>query len=222
MPSIGVLRACRRRPLPGAGSDRRGRARARSTASSSWTMSPGKVIKLGAEGVGRAGLHEIMLARNDHRGNWWSSAPSKAWSRLARCPDAPRWTATRKRLQFSDREASQSAATDFRSMKPEAGEPLPRPAAATLYGLSPVVEVKGGGTLVIERIDVQGERQDDHAHKSKSLTKGQVLRSRQGRQVADGGRHATRRRSGSRRTTFRVDPCATAGSTPIVGRLLRL
>src|ERR1035438_9015465 len=61
-------------------------------------------------------------------------------------------------IQLSDRVGNQSAATTFRDLKPGQRTATPPPPQLTLYGLSPIVEVKGGGTLLVERIDAQGER----------------------------------------------------------------
>lgn len=123
-------------------------------------------------------------------------------------------------VQLSDREASQSAATTFRAMTPGQREASPPPPQLTLYGLSPVVEVKGGGTLVIERIDVQGERHMLPI-KSESLQRGKFYDlAKAGKSLTAGGIYTAS--LGSRRATFRIDPGAMAGSTPIVGRLLRL
>lgn len=123
-------------------------------------------------------------------------------------------------VQLSDREASQSAATTFRAMTPGQREASPPPPQLTLYGLSPVVEVKGGGTLVIERTDVQGERYTLPI-KSESLQRGKFYDlAKAGKLLTAGGTYTAS--LGSRRTTFRIDPGAMAGSTPIVGRLLRL
>lgn len=123
-------------------------------------------------------------------------------------------------VKLSDREAGQSAATTFRAIAPsqhEAGPPAPQ---LTLYGLSPVVEVKGSGTLVIERVDVQGERYT-LPFKSESLQRGKFYDlARAGKALTAGGVYSAT--LGSRKTTFRIDPGATAGSTPIIGRLLRL
>ena len=122
-------------------------------------------------------------------------------------------------VQLSDREASQSAATTFRAMAPGQRQASPPPPQLTLYGLSPVVEVKGGGTLVIERIDVQGERYVLPI-KSESLQRGKFYDlAKAKKSLMAGGTYTAS--LGSRRTTFRIDPSATAGSTPIVGRLLR-
>lgn len=123
-------------------------------------------------------------------------------------------------VQLSDREASQSAATTFRAMAPGQREAGSSPPQLTLYGLSPVVEVKGGGTLIIERTDVQGERHTLPI-KSESLQRGKFYDlAKAGKLLTAGGTYTAS--LGSRRMTFRIDPGAMAGSTPIVGRLLRL
>lgn len=122
--------------------------------------------------------------------------------------------------QLSDREASQGAATTFRAMA-RAQQPASQPAPQlTLYGLSPVVEVKGGGTVVIERVDAQGERY------TLSLNGGSLQRGKfydfatAGKSLTAGGVYTAS--LGPRKLTFRIDPGATAGSIPVVGRLLRL
>jgi hypothetical protein len=121
-------------------------------------------------------------------------------------------------VQLSDREASQSAATTFRTVRPD--QRTTAPPQLTLYGLSPLVEVKGDGTLVIERIDTQGERYSVPL-KSSTLVHGKFYDFAQARQsLTAGGTYAAS--LGSRKTIFKVDPRATSGSTPIIGRLLRL
>src|SRR5664279_2576757 len=56
--------------------------------------------------------------------------------------------------QLIDREVGESAASVVRTMD-EKGSMSPR---LTLYGQSPVVETRGRGKLVVERLDVKGER----------------------------------------------------------------
>ena len=114
------------------------------------------------------------------------------------------------------RATSDVAASVVRSL--EKGAPPPGP-QLTLYGTSPLVEAKGRGTLVFERLDQKGERQQfdltgnqlkgrfyDLAGTSKSLTPGATYAAT----------------FASRRLVFRVDPGAKPGPTPIVGRLLRM
>ncbi len=114
------------------------------------------------------------------------------------------------------RETSDVAATVVRSLGKDAASVTPQ---VTLYGASPLVEARGRGTLVIDRLDQKGERQQfeltgnqlkgrfyDLAGTSKSLT--------------PGGTYAAT--FASRRIVFRVDSQAKPGPTPIVGRLLRM
>ncbi len=113
------------------------------------------------------------------------------------------------------RATSDIAATVVRSVAKDAS-PSPQ---LTLYGASPLVEARGRGTLVFDRLDQKGERQQfeltgnqlkgrfyDLAGTSKSLTPGATYAAT----------------FASRRIVFRVDPQAKAGPTPIVGRLLRM
>jgi hypothetical protein len=114
------------------------------------------------------------------------------------------------------RETSEVAATVLRSLAPNA--PLPTP-DLTLYGASPLVQAKGRGTLVIERLDVTGEHQkidlDGKQLKGKFFDFAGTNRA-----LAPGGVYAAT--FGSSRIVFRVDPRAEGGATPIVGRLLRM
>lgn len=91
----------------------------------------------------------------------------------------------------------------------------------TLFGLMPIIEARGGGRLVIERVDQKGERfefdissddrQDstffDLASTQKSLTAGGLYRASLG---------------SSHVLVFKIDPQAKGGPGPVVGRLLRL
>jgi hypothetical protein len=114
------------------------------------------------------------------------------------------------------RATSDVAASVVRSLQKGASPAGPQ---LTLYGTSPLVEAKGRGALVFERLDQKGERQQfdltgnqlkgrfyDLAGTSKSLTPGATYAAT----------------FASRRIVFRVDPQAKPGPTPIVGRLLRM
>ena len=120
--------------------------------------------------------------------------------------------------KLSEREANQSAATTFRTMRSDAkSSPAKLP---TLYGVAPLVQAKSGSMLVIERTDGKeptisvplrndimiGGKFYDFAKAGKSLTPG-------GSYLAI---------LGAKRYAFQVDASATSSPTPIVGRLLRL
>jgi hypothetical protein len=121
-------------------------------------------------------------------------------------------------MLLTAQQASQSAGMLFRTTPVPPGEPdSPSEAQFILYGLSPIVEVKGGGTLVIERINQPGERHEvtvdktphgafyDFASVGRTLTAGATYRAT----------------SGAQQMVFKVDPDAKPGRAPIVGRLLR-
>lgn len=120
------------------------------------------------------------------------------------------------RVQLTARDASQSAATVFRSMTP--GEKAAAQPRLTLHGLSPLVEVKSKGAVVIERLDQPGER---HEIAAKSFVRGRFYDFAKARKTLTPG--ATYTASlGAVTMVFKVDPQAKPGETPIIGRLLRL
>lgn len=120
------------------------------------------------------------------------------------------------KMHLTAQQASKSGAVVFRGgPKPAAGvEPQ-----VTLYGLSPVVDVKGGGQLVIERVDQPGERIEvkiaDH-----QLFRGSFFDfAKDGKALSAGGIY--RASIGTSQIVFKVDPYAAPGAAPIVSRLLR-
>ena len=60
------------------------------------------------------------------------------------------------RLILTAQQASQSAGMVVRGLGAKAVAPEPQ---VTLFGTSPLVEIKGGGVIFIERLDQPGERQ---------------------------------------------------------------
>ena len=88
-----------------------------------------------------------------------------------------------------------------------------------LYGSSPLIEAKGGGTLVIERTDQRGERHEVN------IASGALLRgsfydfAKDDRQLTPGGTY--RARLGAQQIVFKIDPLAKPGRTAIIGRLIR-
>ena len=113
-----------------------------------------------------------------------------------------------------DQAVRESAATVVRSIEESVSPQV------TLYGLSPVIETTGRGNLVVERLDVKGERYDVN------LTAASVVRgkfydfAKSGTALRPGGTYAAS--LGSQRTIFLVDPAAEPGPTAIIGRLVRL
>jgi hypothetical protein len=120
--------------------------------------------------------------------------------------------------KLSEREANQSAATTFRTMRTDAkGAPAKLP---TLYGVAPLVQAKSGSTLVIERTDGK-EPTISVPLKSETMVGGKFYDfAKAGKSLTPGGSYLAI--LGTKRYAFQVDPSATSSPTPIVGRLLRL
>jgi hypothetical protein len=118
--------------------------------------------------------------------------------------------------QLVDRAVGESAATIVRSIN----QPPPVSTRFTLYGLSPIIETSGRGRLVLERLDVRGERYDVDLTAA-SIVHGKFYDfAKTGTKLKPGGTYALS--LGSQRTVFLVDPAAESGSAAIVGRLMRL
>ena len=119
-------------------------------------------------------------------------------------------------VHATTRATSDVAASVVRSLGKGAA---PADPPLTLYGASPLVEAKGRGTLVFERLDQKGERQQFHL--TGSQLKGRFYDlAGTSKSLTPGATYAAT--FASREVVFRIDPQAKAGPTPIVGRLLRL
>ncbi|MBR1133848.1 hypothetical protein [Bradyrhizobium iriomotense] len=120
--------------------------------------------------------------------------------------------------KLSEREANQSAATTFRTMRSDAkGTPSKLP---TLYGTAPLVQAKSGSTLVIERTDGK-EPTITVPLKNEVMVGGKFYDfAKAGKSLTPGGSYLAI--LGAKRYAFQVDASATSSPTPIVGRLLRL
>jgi hypothetical protein len=115
------------------------------------------------------------------------------------------------------RETSGVAATVLRSVD-QSKSVLPEP-QLTIYGASPLVEAKGRGKLVLQRIDVPGERQEISL--GGTQLKGRFFDfASENVALVPGGLYTATFKSSQ--IVFRVDPQAKPGATPIVGRLLRM
>jgi hypothetical protein len=116
----------------------------------------------------------------------------------------------------TERETSEAAATIVRSIKSGGASSAPQ---ATLYGASPLIEAKGQGELVVERLDVAGERQtfelDGKQLKGKFFDFAIIHRA-----LTPGGTYQAS--FGKNKIVFRIDPLAKSGTTPMAGRLLRM
>ena len=101
----------------------------------------------------------------------------------------------------------------------EAAAAVPHP-QVTLYGLSPVFELRPGGRLVVERLDQPGERHE-FAVTDQQLVRGAFLDfAKVGVALAAGGIY--RAKLAGREIVFKIDPDAKPGDVPLAGRLARL
>ncbi|MEA2836940.1 MAG: hypothetical protein QOD89_1490 [Bradyrhizobium sp.] len=123
------------------------------------------------------------------------------------------------RIQLTDKEATQSAATSFRSVEVTHRSASVEP-PITIYGLSPVIETKGIGKLVIRRLDRNGESREV-AVRANSLVQGKFYDlAKTDTFLAPGGSYLAS--LGQSKAFFKIDSRAKPGSTPIIGRLVRL
>jgi len=117
--------------------------------------------------------------------------------------------------------ASQSAGSLIRGPGSERDRP-PAPASPhfTLYGVSPMLDLKGGGgTLEITRLDKNGEHYALTIGSPHSLGTTLYDLAGTGTALSPGGIY--RATLGAQSITFKIDPSAKPGKTPILGRLLR-
>ena len=113
------------------------------------------------------------------------------------------------------KETSEVAATVVRGI----GPPAAPGAQVTLYGASPIFEMKGRGALIVERLDKAGERQQieigNNRIKGKFFDFAKVNRA-----LVPGGTYAAT--FGASKIVFRIDPQAKSGAAPLLGRLLQM
>jgi hypothetical protein len=116
-------------------------------------------------------------------------------------------------------QSNDSASLILRGKRPETVRPAPEP-EFTLFGLSPLIELRGSGKLVIARLDETGEYFSLQIE-PKTLERGAFLDlANDGKVLTAGGVYGVR--WNGRLLVFKVDPNAKSSHTPLVGRLLRL
>jgi hypothetical protein len=114
------------------------------------------------------------------------------------------------------RETSEVAATVVRSLGKNDTSIKPQ---LTLYGASPLVQATGRGTLLVERLDIPGERQqiDLDGKQAKGKFYDFAIANKA---LSPGGIYSAKFRSSQ--IVFQVDAHARPGTTPMVGRLVRM
>lgn len=177
-------------------------------------VAPGKVIKLGPAGTivlgymhscrreTITGIGTVIVGKEESMVHLGEVKAGKA-----EC-DA-------NRPHMSNRQTADSAAMVVRNA--DAGRPA---TTFTLYGLAPVFETTGKGKLLVERLDVKGERYDVDLAKA-PMVKGKFYDfTGSGKALKPGGVY--RASLGVKKIVFLVDPQAGPGPASVVGRLVRL
>lgn len=123
------------------------------------------------------------------------------------------------KMMLTAQLANASGGSAFRAPPTKNAQAAARP-EFTLYGLSPVIEVKAAGTLIIERVDQPGERHDIALAPDRMTHGSFVDLAKSGIVLKAGGVY--RASAGEQKLVFRIDPGAVAGPAPLAGRLVRL
>jgi hypothetical protein len=122
------------------------------------------------------------------------------------------------KMVLASKQAAEFSGRIFRSAAPALSAADSNP-QLTLYGRSPIVELKAPGSLLIERIDQASERYVVDVG-TEHLLHGKFYDfAKWGRNLAAGGIYRVSR--GGQEIVFKIDPHAKPGNTPILGRLLR-
>lgn len=123
------------------------------------------------------------------------------------------------KMRLTQAQSGQAGVMVFRA--PPRAAQGPAAPQATLYGLSPVLDVKGGGTVTIERIDQPGEKLIVQVA-AQQLQRGAFHDlAKAGQTLVAGGVYRASAGPG-REIVFKVDPEAKPGQAPVISRLLRL
>jgi len=115
------------------------------------------------------------------------------------------------------KELGESAATVFRTLK---DDPKKGPPPLVLHGQSPIVSIPERGKLVVERLDVKGERYEVDLANAQPTGKRFYDLSRSNIALQPGGAYSIT--LNSKFAAFVVDPNAAPGAGPVIGRLVTL
>jgi hypothetical protein len=123
------------------------------------------------------------------------------------------------RMELAAEQARQSATSVFRdpNAKPRRAS-LPRP-QFVLHGRSPVVELRGGGAIVIERLDAAGEKIAIELPRARLMRDAFADLAESNIALSPGGLYSAR--VGEQQLVFQIDSNAPPGKAPVAGRLLR-
>jgi hypothetical protein len=175
----------------------------------------GKVIRLGPDGTMVLGYLKSCW-RETIRGG--TVTVGTAQSEVAGgAVDRMRIDCDGGRMELAAAQSKQSAAAVFRKVAPVNAVPKPQ---FTIYGRTPVIELKGGGKVVIQRVDVaNGERMEFTIGRMELVRGAFYDLLRAGTSLHPGGIY--RATVTDQLIIFEVDKAAKAGAEPVASRLLR-
>ena len=121
------------------------------------------------------------------------------------------------KMLLTSAQASASGVMAFRGFAP--GDKLPKP-QLTIYGVSPVFELRHPGRLYVQRLD-KSSGEIELAVKASDLVAGRFLDfARINKHLEPGGLYRIATDDGN--VVIKVDPKAKRGESAVVGRLVRL
>jgi hypothetical protein len=175
---------------------------------------PGQVIKLGAGGMVVLGYMKSCWRETISGIGTVIVGTEQSAVHLAEFK-ADKVACDPSQSQHVGREVGESAAALVRSLnEPDSPPPL------VLHGLSPIIATSGRGRLVVERLDVRGERYEVDLTPA-SMTRGRFYDFAKTKiALKPGGKYSATLKS--KQVVFLVDANADAGAGPIIGRLVPL
>jgi len=175
---------------------------------------PGQVIKLGAGGVIVLGYmkscwHETISGIGTVIVGTEQSSVHLADFKANKVPCDP------DQSTKVGKEVGESAATVVRSLRED--KPAAAPTPLILHGTEPMVVTRERGKMIVERVDVKGERYEVDV----TPTRGKFFDFAKTKiALKPGGAYSLT--LNSKYAVFVVDPNASPGASPVIGRLVML
>jgi len=176
---------------------------------------PGQVIKLGAGGMVVLGYMKSCWRETISGIGTVIVGTEQSAVHLAEFK-ADKVACDPSQAQRIGREVGESAAAVVRSLTAEGSDSPP----LVLHGLSPIIATSDRGKLVVERLDVRGERHEVDLTPA-AMTRGRFYDfARTKIALKPGGKYSATLKS--KQVVFLVDASAEPGAGPVIGRLVPL
>jgi len=174
---------------------------------------PGQVIKLGAGGLVVLGYMKSCWRETISGIGTVIVGTEQSAVHLAEFK-ADKVACDPSQSQHVGREVGESAAAVVRSLNADSPPPL------VLHGQSPIIATSDRGRLVVERLDVRGERYEIDLTLA-AMTRGKFYDfARTKIALKPGGKYSATLKS--KQVVFLIDASAEPGAGPIIGRLVPL